>query len=180
MGHGIEEASTHCPSPRSSQHVTIVRERHPFEGRRLPVIRRYRRDRVLHCSSSFLMAVGRWFRRVGPIGRAGKVQRELAQNAADSLHDLAALPDLLQARTVVDALLARPRTKSPTSKESCHAVESGVPKLYPINYNLPHPRRPLWVNPWENWNRRSKRTRLQILTRLIAAMLATAPKRRAA
>src|SRR5262249_55227036 len=44
----------------------------------------------------------------------------------DSLHNLGTLSDLLQARIVVDALLARAHPESPSAKESCHAVEPGV------------------------------------------------------
>jgi hypothetical protein len=78
------------------------------------------------------------------------------------LHNLGTLSDLLQARTVLDALLRR-LAESATQKESCHATVAGISRPAAACDSRP---------PWDRFDEAVRVAALEILARLIARMLA--------
>src|SRR5215813_2122346 len=116
--------TTHLQDPSAS--AKIIRERHPFEGRTLSVLSSSRRRGVWHLlvilpdgSRSLVPAAWTDWRVPTDTTRVGST------DATISLHNLGTLSDLLQARTVLDALLRR-LAESATQKESCHATATGT------------------------------------------------------
>src|ERR1700680_3438086 len=105
-----------------SSFVTILRERHPFEGRSLPVMGTIKRRGTLF----FLVVVPAGGRSLIPASwtdwpaAAGPSQSRSEQRAAC----FASLADLLHARGIADALIGRcliPKPKPAADEESCDA-----------------------------------------------------------
>ena len=108
--------------------MIVTRERHAFEGQSLTVISSIRRRGVLLVlavlpdgSRSLIPAA--WTNWIDD--RAGIDPPPPDDPPASD--NLGSLADLLQVRTIVDGLLRR-LAESATQKESCHAVELGVPR----------------------------------------------------
>ena len=102
--------------------VIVTRKRHAFDGQSLAVISSIRRTGVLYVlavlpDGSRSLIPASWTDWSG--------RRTPAEDADKASHKLGSLADLLQARTVVDALLLR-LAESAAQKESCHADEPGV------------------------------------------------------
>ena len=104
--------------------VIVTRKRHAFDGQSLAVISSIRRTGVLYVlavlpDGSRSLIPASWTDWSG--------RRTPAEDADKASHKLGSLADLLQARTVVDALLLR-LAESAAQKESCHADEPGIPR----------------------------------------------------
>ena len=108
--------------------MIVTRERHAFEGQSLTVISSIRRRGVL----LVLAVLPDGSRSLIPAAWTNWIDDRTGIDppppddppASDTLGSLA---DLLQVRTIVDGLLRR-LAESATQKESCHAVELGVPR----------------------------------------------------
>jgi len=123
------------------ERVTVIRARHPFEGRSLNVLGSiHRKGRlhlvlILHDGSKSLIPVD-WTDLASP---AQPRQVRSAQTAAT----LGSLEDLLHARAVIDALLSRfaafqsENGNSPTTKESSVARKQSEPVRSSPPRNLP-------------------------------------------
>jgi hypothetical protein len=105
--------------------VIITRKRHAFEGHRLAIINSIRRRGVVLLlaslpdgSRSLIPAAWTDWDAAGP-------KDVPLTSIGDSPYTLGTLSDLLQARTVIDALLNR-LAESVRPKESSHATELGV------------------------------------------------------
>jgi hypothetical protein len=105
--------------------VTIIRERHAFEGQSLAVISSIRRRGVL----LVLVVLPDGSRSLIPANWTDwsieQAKRTPADDAGDGSHDLGRLGDLLHLRKIIDALYAR-HVESVPCKESSHAIESGL------------------------------------------------------
>jgi len=106
--------------------VTIIRERHAFEGQSLTVISSIRRRDV----PLVLVVLPDGSRSLVPADWTDwrREQAEPTANDDDGDHDLGGLGDLLHLRKVVDALSGR-HVESAPRKESGHAIETGLPRL---------------------------------------------------
>ena len=147
--------------------MTILRERHPFEGRCLPVMSTIKRRGTL------LLLV------VLPDGSRSLIPASWSdwQAAADSPSEsqsnhrkpcLAPLADLLHARILVDAVLGRcliPQQVPVADEESCHATDPGVSRTLPTATNAERPARC-----------RSGIEAARILARIIAQAIETAER----
>jgi hypothetical protein len=102
--------------------VTIIRERHAFEGQSLAVISSIRRRGVL----LVLVVLPDGSRSLIPADwtdwSTEQATRTPADGAGDGTHDLGRLGDLLHLRKVIDALYDR-HVESVPCKESSHAIE---------------------------------------------------------
>jgi hypothetical protein len=106
--------------------VIITRKCHAFEGHTLSVISSIRRRGVV----LLLASLPDGSRALIPAAwtdwdAAGPMKGAPPTNFGDSPHVLGTLSDLLQARTIIDALLNR-LAESVQPKESSHAIELGV------------------------------------------------------
>src|SRR6516165_312578 len=111
-----------------SHSVTILRERHPFEGRSLIVMSTVkRRDMLL-----LLVVLPDGSRSLIPAGWTDWTQTAEDDSLSRSEHHdccLASLADLLHARGIVDALLGRcliPQQMPAANEESCDATDPGL------------------------------------------------------
>src|SRR5580692_2229088 len=109
--------------------VTILRERHPFEGRVLLALGAVHRSGV----ALLLVVLPDGSRSLIPAGWTDLAAMPVAEPAAATengrLHSLARLVDFLHARTILDALLSRvpsPRPNPATTEESCRVTDSGA------------------------------------------------------
>jgi len=109
--------------------VTILRERHPFEGRVLLALGAVHRRGV----ALLLVVLPDGSRSLIPAGWTDLAAIRVAEPTAaienDRHHSLARLVDFLHARTILDALLSRvpsPRPNPATTEESCRATDSGA------------------------------------------------------
>src|SRR5271166_2695765 len=109
--------------------VTILRERHPFEGRVLLALGAVHRRGV----ALLLVVLPDGSRSLIPAGWTDLAAMPVAEPTAatenDRHHSLARLVDFLRARTILDALLSRvssPRSDPATTEESCRATDSGA------------------------------------------------------
>ena len=104
--------------------MTIIRQRHAFEGRSLAVISIIRRRGVL----LVLVVLPDGSRSLIPASwtdwRAEQAGRTSTDDDGGGGHDLGRLGDLLHLRKVIDALYGR-RIESVPCKESSHAIEPG-------------------------------------------------------
>src|SRR6516165_10777876 len=139
----IRRMMRRSPIRCSRKRLTIVRERHPFEGRSLPVMRTIKRRGTL------LLLV------VLPDGSRSLIPANWGdwQAAADDPFDsgaahrepcLAPVADLLRARALVDAVLGRClilQAAPAADEESCHATDPGVSRSSPIATNVKRPAR---------------------------------------
>ena len=155
--------------------MIVTRERHAFEGQSLTVISSIRRRGVLLVlavlpdgSRSLIPAA--WTNWIDD--RAGIDPPPPDDPPAPN--NLGSLADLLQVRAIVDGLLRR-LAESAAQKETCHAVELGVPRpteTTTINRSDANPA----PGPWEALEPQAQRQALDILARLIARTLAAAQK----
>src|SRR6516165_6479529 len=111
-----------------SHSVTILRKRHPFEGRSLIVMSTVkRRDMLL-----LLVVLPDGSRSLIPAGWTDWTQTAEDDSLSRSEHHdccLASLADLLHARGIVDALLGRcliPQQTPAANEESCDATDPGL------------------------------------------------------
>lgn len=127
--------TTHIRDISSS--VTVLRERHPLEGRSLTVLGTERRRGILLVlvilpdgSRSLIPASWtNWESDGGSLG-CGLQSRERC---------LASLADLLHARAVVDSLLSRRAIREPAAhKESWNAVDPELSRTFPSTKNTRH------------------------------------------
>src|SRR5215831_14188533 len=143
---GIEskEEATHYPPPGHPNSVTILRERHPFEGRSLQVMSTIKRRGV----QLLLLALPDGSRSLIPAiwtdWKASKLSNEPLNASSEARQRcLAPLNDLLHTRLIVDALLSRCgpiREANPADHEGrCHATDPGVSRSLPSRF----PRLPL-------------------------------------
>ena len=109
--------------------MTILRERHPFEGRVLQALGAVRRRGV----ALLLVVLPDGSRSLIPARWTDLAAMPVAEPAAATEngrpHSLARLVDFLHARTILDALLSRvasPRPNPATTEESCRATDSGA------------------------------------------------------
>ena len=116
--------------------VTILRERHPFEGRSLQVMSTIKRRGV----QLLLLALPDGSRSLIPAiwtdWKASKLSNEPANIGSEARQRcLAPLSDLLHARLIVDGLLSRCcpiREANPADYEGrCHATDPGVSRSLP-------------------------------------------------
>jgi len=102
--------------------VIITRKCHAFEGHSLAVISSIRRRGVL----LLLASLPDGSRSLIPAAWTDWQLKEASPTSIDDLpRTLGAVTDLLQARTIIDALLDR-LAESARHKESSHAIELGV------------------------------------------------------
>src|SRR5215468_8037130 len=107
-----------------SKSATIVRERHPFEGRSLPIMGTIKRRGTL----LLLVVLPDGSRSLIPASWTDwNTGADGAPESAAVLHELCVAPlaDLLRARVIVDALLSRcliPQAMSAADEEGCHAT----------------------------------------------------------
>src|SRR5215831_7180748 len=106
--------------------VTITRERHPFEGRALPVIGGIRRNGVLFAlaclpDGSRTLIPAQWTD--WDEGQSSGVHA--CPDDGTDLRVLGSLGDLLRLRHLLDAFRGRPAGPAP-QQESHRAVETGV------------------------------------------------------
>ena len=138
--------------------VTIVRARHPFDGRSLNVLEGTHRKGRLHLvlilpDGSKSLIPADWTDLALPV--------QLRSTPPTSL---GSLQDLLHARAVVNALLGRialatdQDNKSPATKES--KLERKKPKTLRSLLDETY--------PWQTWNEEHQTLAVQILARLIA------------
>src|ERR1700746_2831045 len=134
--------TTHLRDISSS--VTILRERHPFEGRSLQVMGAIKRRGIL-----LLLAVL-------PDGSRSLIPASWtnweAAEAANVLSAprceqrapcLASLADLLHARVIVDALLSRcliPHREPAANEESCHPTAPALSRPAPASATITEPK----------------------------------------
>jgi hypothetical protein len=115
--------------------VTILRERHPFEGRSLAVMSAIKRRGTL----SLLVVLPDGSRALIPASWTDwtATAEEPAQSRPEHRDScLASLADLLHARGIVDALLGRcliPQTKPAADEESCDATDPGFSRTSPAD-----------------------------------------------
>src|SRR5580700_10094877 len=109
--------------------VTILRERHPFEGRVLQALGATHRRGV----ALLLVVLPDGSRSLIPARWTDLAAMPVAEPAAATengrLHSLARLVDFLHARTILDALLSRVPSARPnpaTTEESCRATDTGA------------------------------------------------------
>ena len=108
-----------------SRSVTILRERHPFEGRSLMVMSTVKRRGTL----LLLVVLPDGSRSLIPAGWTDWTQTAEDDSLSRSEHhasSLASLADLLHARGIVDALLGRcliPQQTPAADEESCDATD---------------------------------------------------------
>src|SRR4029077_8575457 len=109
--------------------VTILRERHPFEGRVLQALGAVHRRGV----ALLLVGLPDGSRSLIPAGWTDLAAMPVAEPAAatedDRLHSLARLVDFLHAAPTQAALLSRVPSPRPTpapTEESCRATDSGA------------------------------------------------------
>src|SRR6516164_6501421 len=113
--------------------ATIIRERHPFEGRALPVMSTIKRGGVL----LLLIVLPDGSRSLIPASWTNwetDVDDTFASGVTDREPCLASLANLLRVRVLVDALLGRfliPQPGSAANEESCHATDPGVSRRSP-------------------------------------------------
>src|SRR5262245_9554927 len=123
--------------------VTILRERHPFEGRSLPVMGTIKRRGTLF----LLVVLPDGSRSLIPAGwtdwpaDGGPLQSRSEQRDAC----LASLADLLHARGIADALIGRclmPQLKPAAEEESCDATDPGLFRTSPADATAAKPKTP--------------------------------------
>ena len=110
--------------------MTILRERHPFEGRSLQVMGTTKRGGTLQ----LLVVLPNGSRSLVPASWTDWRAAERSDKPAAKLEDrercLAPMSDLLHARMIVDALLGRCHPILPTKlvadEENLHAMDPGV------------------------------------------------------
>src|SRR5947209_8289852 len=124
-----KNTTTHYPSRDFPRSVTILRERHPFEGRVLQALGAVHRRGV----ALLLVVLPDGSRSLIPAGWTDLAAMPVAEPAPATEngrpHSLARLVDFLHARTILDALLSRvanPRPNPATTEESCRATDSGA------------------------------------------------------
>src|SRR4029077_17809085 len=123
-----------------SSFVTILRERHPFEGRSLQVMGALKRRGVL----LLLVVLPDGSRSLIPAGwtnwdAAGVAHELFASRCEQRAPCLASLADLLHARVIVDALLSRcliPHREPAANEESCHATDPGLSRTVPASATI--------------------------------------------
>src|SRR6266571_5748690 len=127
-----------------SSFVTILRERHPFEGRSLQVMGAIKRRGVL----LLLVVLPDGSRSLIPASwtnwEAAGVAHELSASRCEQRAPcLASLADLLHARVIVDALLSRcliPHREPAANEESCDATDPGPSRTAPAGATIAAPR----------------------------------------
>ena len=127
-----------------SSFVTILRERHPFEGRSLQVMGAIKRRGVL----LLLVVLPDGSRSLIPASwtnwEAAGVAHELSASRCEQRAPcLASLADLLHARVIVDALLSRcliPHREPAANEESCHATDPGLSRTVPAGATIAEPK----------------------------------------
>ena len=127
-----------------SSFVTILRERHPFEGRSLQVMGAIKRRGVL----LLLVVLPDGSRSLIPASwtnwEAAGVAHELSASRCEQRDPcLASLADLLHARVIVDALLSRcliPHREPAANEESCDATDPGPSRTVPAGATIAAPR----------------------------------------
>lgn len=111
--------------------VTILRERHPFEGRSLVVMSAIKRRGTL----LLLVVLPDGSRSLIPASWtdwAGTVEDDLSSRSEHRVSCLASLADLLHARAIVDALRGRcliPQQMPAADEESCDATDPGLSRI---------------------------------------------------
>src|ERR1700730_12662877 len=113
-----------------SSFVTILRERHPFEGRSLQVMGAIKRRGVL----LLLVVLPDGSRSLIPASwtnweAAGAAHELSASRCRPRAPCLASLADLLHPRVIIDALLSRcliPHREPAANEESCHPSLPGL------------------------------------------------------
>src|SRR5215467_11723242 len=116
-----------------SRSVTILRERHPFEGRSLVVMSAIKRRGTL----LLLVVLPDGSRSLIPASWtdwAGIAKDDLSSRSEHRDSCLASLADLLPARGIVDALLGRcliPQQMPAANEESCDATDPGLSRTSP-------------------------------------------------
>ena len=119
--------------------MIVLRERHPFEGRTLPVMGTLKRRGVL----SVLVVLPDGSRSLIPASwtdwKTTGRPKSLAQTRERCI---ATLADLLHARAIVDALLGRCPIRQPAHEESRNAVDAELSPGLPSTKTAKHQSRP--------------------------------------